>query len=91
MTIQFKEVEYWYIKGFPSNVLEALNRSIGQYKRNYRSIKIGITGRVPQSRFNEHQRNKKWDRMVVIYKTSSIKFANRHRRMVDFSSLALFG
>lgn len=77
MTIRFKNVEYWYVKGSPGNVLKTLNRSIGQYKRNYRTIKIGITGRNPQSRFDEHKRNKKWDRMIVIYRTSSVNFANK--------------
>ena len=72
-----KVVEYLYVQGSPGIVLETLNRSIGQYKRNYRTIKIGITGREPQSRYNEHQRNNKWDRMVVLYRTSSTNFANR--------------
>lgn len=56
MTIRFKNVEYWYVKGTPGNVLETLNRSIGQYKRNYHRIKIGITGRNPQSRYNDISR-----------------------------------
>jgi hypothetical protein len=76
MAIQFKEVEYWFITGSPNDVIAPLNRTIGQFKRNYRKIKIGITGRNPQSRYNEHQREIKWDRMVVIYETASINFAN---------------
>lgn len=66
-----KEVEYNYIGGHLNEVLESLNRTIGQYKRGHRTIKIGITGRDPQIRFNEHLKKRQWSRMVVIYSTSS--------------------
>lgn len=76
MVNQLKKVEFGYFTGSPINVFETLNRAIGQYKRNYCLVKVGITGRNPQIRFNEHLRDKKWNRMVVIYETSSINFAN---------------
>ena len=66
-----REVEYNYIGGHLNEVLESLNRTIGQYIRRHRTVKIGITGRNPQLRFNEHLKDRKWSRMVVIYKTSS--------------------
>lgn len=71
-----KNVEYNEITGHPSSVFESLNRSIGQYKRNHTSIKVGITGRNPQYRFNEHLKVFDWDRMVVVYETTSHKYAN---------------
>jgi hypothetical protein len=71
-----KEIEFCCFTGSPKGVIDSLNRSIGQYKRRYSQVKVGITGRNPQSRFNEHLKVKKWDRMIVIYETSSINFAN---------------
>lgn len=71
-----KKVEINCISGSPSNVLSSLNLSIGQFKRYYKDVKVGITGRNPQIRFNEHLLDKNWKRMVVIYKTSSENFAN---------------
>jgi len=71
-----KEVEYDYITGSPNTVIESLNRSLGQFKRGNSQVKVGITGRNPQVRFNEHLKEKNWSRMVIIYKTASINFAN---------------
>lgn len=76
MTTQNKYIEFKPHTGAPGNAIETLNRAIGQYIRNYRLVKIGITGRDPQIRFDEHLRDRKWSRMVVIYETSSINFAN---------------
>ena len=71
-----KQVEFNEITGSPNEVIETLNRKIGRYKSSNRKIKIGITGRDPQTRFNEHLRCFDWSRMVVICLTNSIKFAN---------------
>jgi hypothetical protein len=71
-----KIVEYNEVSGSLNNVIETLNRKIGQYKANHTKIKIGITGRDPQQRFNEHLKTISWSRMVVIYETSSHNFAN---------------
>ncbi|MCS7029837.1 MAG: hypothetical protein NZ519_13850, partial [Bacteroidia bacterium] len=70
-TVEFNEVT-----GPPKLVYETLNRKIGAYKARYSILKIGITGRNPQQRFNEHLQSFRWKRMVVIYKTRSIKVAN---------------
>lgn len=73
---QIKEVEYVNVEtGTPTNVYDTLNRKISAYKSRY-SIKIGITGRNPQQRFNEHLDNTDWERMVVIYRTTSLNYAN---------------
>lgn len=71
------ELEYDYWTGGVNQVLESLNRSIGQYNRNYRKVKIGVTNN-PERRNNEHSRSKiKWDYMVVKYKTTSINFVTK--------------
>lgn len=66
-------VEYNYLTGHPSSeVFEALNRSIGQYKRNHSELKIGMTGQKPEDRAKQHDAKKHgWKRMVVIYQTTS--------------------
>jgi hypothetical protein len=76
MFINKKKVEIKCISGSPRNVVSSLKLTIGQFKRYYKDVKVGITGRNPQLRFNEHLQNKNWKRMVVIYKTSSENFAN---------------
>ncbi len=71
------KVEYNYITGVISVVLPNIKRSLGQYIRNYEEVKIGITGRNPQIRFNEHQQRRDWDRMIVKYRTTSQNNANK--------------
>ncbi|MES2386797.1 MAG: hypothetical protein V4543_02245 [Bacteroidota bacterium] len=78
-----KIVEYSIITGRPVEVFESINRSLGQYKRNNSRYKIGITGRHPQSRFDEHLRNdSNWARMVVLYETTSLRYANNLEKML---------
>ena len=63
--------------GHPADVCESLNRAIGQYKARYSKLKIGITGREPNLRFQEHlHANSKWKKMIVVYETTSTKYAN---------------
>lgn len=72
------EVEYLFYEGQPSNVIASLRRSFGQYHRNYEHVKIGITS-APKRRFKEHLKREKkycWERMVVKYRTTSIRNAN---------------
>jgi len=71
------ELYYDYWTGTMNQVLESLNRSIGQYHRHYRRVKIGVTNN-PERRKNEHSRSKiKWDYMVVKYKTTSMNFVTK--------------
>ena len=61
-----------YLTGYPSNVLEYLHRSISQYSSWGNRIKVGITNN-PERRLMEHERsNQNWQRMVVMYKSTSI-------------------
>ena len=71
-----KKVESEILSGYPKDVIPALERSLSQYERFYKDIKVGITGRNPQERFKEHQENDGWERMVVKYKSSSEGFVN---------------
>lgn len=69
MIIRWRE-----FSGRPNDaLLEKLHRSIGQYQRGSRSIKIGLTT-DPMRRWSE-QRREGWSEMVVIYSTSSRNFA----------------
>jgi hypothetical protein len=73
------ELEYKYYEGNPSNIISTLKRSIGQYQRYYKYVKIGITAN-PQRRCAEHGYRDTtycWERMVVVYGTTSIKNANK--------------
>jgi hypothetical protein len=68
------ELDYNYWTGTDNHVLESLNRSMGQYTRRYKKVKIGITNN-PEKRRKEHIRDSlDWDWMIVKYKTSSVNF-----------------
>ena len=67
-------LEYDYIKGFPKDVIEYLERSLSQYMANHEEVKVGITGN-PEQRFAKY-RTEGWHRMVVKYMSSSEKFVN---------------
>ena len=79
------ELEYDYWTGSINEVTEALIRSVAQYTRYYREVKIGITNN-PKRRMGEHQRSRKgWRKMVIKYKTSSVNFINRIERiLIDY-------
>ena len=71
------ELIYSYWTGSYNDVLETLTRSIGQYNRHNKKVKIGVTN-YPERRVGEHSRSKvKWDCMVVIYKTTSVNFVTK--------------
>lgn len=70
--------EYEYYTGWPKEIYERLNRTIGQYQRHYKNVKVGITN-DPKRRFYEHinrDPEMHWERMIVKYMTSSRKNAN---------------
>lgn len=74
------DVEYgkYYYTGWPKDVLTGLKISIALYLKNYRHVKIGITGDL-KTRCRAHgnpNRSIKWQRMVVKYQTDSIENAN---------------
>ncbi len=71
-----KKVEYSIISGFPIDVIPTIKHSLLCFMSKYKDVKIGITGRNPQDRFNEHIKDG-WERMIVKYETSSENFANR--------------
>lgn len=72
-----KKVEYNMITGNVLDVLPALERSVLYFESRYISVKVGITGRDPQERFNEHLKDRRWNRMIVKYKTKSESLANK--------------
>jgi len=72
------QIDDRHITGWCDQCWEHFNRSIGQYKRYYKYVKIGITVdyRVRASQHERRDKRYKWDRMIVMYKTSSEKHAN---------------
>ena len=69
-------VVYNLITGHPNQIIPSLNKSIGQYKRNHRFLKIGITGQTPIDRFLQHKNDLNWDSMIVIYESTSENYCN---------------
>jgi hypothetical protein len=69
-------VEFKQVTGYPNQVIETLNRKIGQYKRSYNSLKVGITGQNPYDRFNQQRNDIYWLKMVVIYESNSAYHCN---------------
>ena len=69
--------EYNYKQGWPKNIITRLKISASLYSRNYKYVKIGITC-DPDRRFKEHKKSQtyKWERMVVVYCTTSVNNAN---------------
>jgi hypothetical protein len=64
---------YWNeLTGHISNLIPSLNRAIGQYARNCREYKVGLTVN-PRSRWYSHKADG-WHDMVVIYSTSSADY-----------------
>lgn len=63
-----------YLSGQPATVAAGIARSIAAFERNYKHVKIGITGR-PAQRAAEHASDG-WKRLVLKYRTSSARNAN---------------
>ena len=59
MQLEHKSPEYYYETGWPVNIVNRLNISMGLYRRNYNYVKIGITSN-PQKRFKQHQESNEW-------------------------------
>lgn len=72
-----KKAELSYCTGNMYEVVLSLDRSLKMFMRSYKEIKVGITGRSPQVRFDEHLQQRQWDRMVVKYKSSSQNYVNK--------------
>lgn len=70
-------VNYNYVTGRPEDVVSDVLRSLSAYTRRdrVRNFKIGITSN-PERRFRE-QYNKNYDKMVVLYQSSSITNVSR--------------
>ena len=75
--------DYW--KGKPSEVNTSLKRSISQYIRHHKKVKIGITCR-PKERMVEHNKmGLEWEKMIVKYETTSINFINKIEKIhIDY-------
>ena len=68
------ELEYDYWTGSTTQVIDSLNRSIGQYVRHYAKVKVGICCNPEQTK-NEHCKcGLDWDWMIVKHKSTSNDF-----------------
>lgn len=67
---------YSYYTGTPVAVLTGLKQSIAQYRKSHTAFKIGITA-DPNQRWSQHSNSSDWDRMVVVYKTTSYNFVTQ--------------
>ena len=72
-----KKVEYNMLTGIVLDILPALERSVSYFESRYQSVKVGVTGRDPQERFNEHLKERRWNRMIVKYKTRNESLINK--------------
>lgn len=71
------ELKYNHWKGSFEAVDEVLRKCISQYTRNHSKVKIGITNK-PERRIKQHSKsNLNWEKMIVIYETSSVSFVNK--------------
>lgn len=77
MKLEQHRPQYYYETGWPNNIVNRFCISLGLYRKNYKYVKIGITTN-PERRFCEHKRSSiyKWERMVVVYRTTSKLNAN---------------
>lgn len=74
------EFDYW--TGSLNEVTESLIRSVGQYTRNYKGVKVGITNN-PKGRCSAHSRsNFRWKKMIIKYKTSSVNYINQIEKII---------
>ena len=84
------DVVYNYDTGHLVQVESNLKRTLGQYACHNAYIKVGITV-DPEKRFKWHQKERAsvgdyWERMVVIYGTSSWDVAKRaERRLIKYA------
>ncbi len=76
------ELDYDYWTGTFNEVSTTLKRSIAQYIRNYKNVKIGITNN-PKRRAQEHSASSvKWDKMIVKYHTTSVNYINEMEKIL---------
>lgn len=78
-------ITYDYQTGHLSNVIKSLRRVLGAYGRWNGHVKIGITNN-PEQRLTAHKYNDGWEKMVVIYETSSWDSAKKaEKNLIDFA------
>ncbi len=76
--------DYHYI-GHLTQVRETLKRSVSQYIRYHNCVKIGITNN-PERRKKEYAKSRNWDKMVVLYSTTSLKYIREiERELIEYN------
>lgn len=74
--------------GHLSDVIGVLRNKISSYQRGCVKFKVGITVNPEQRWSGAHKRSRhEWDKMVVIYETSSHDYVGRaESSLIEFSS-----
>lgn len=65
-------LEYDYWTGTDIQILDSVNRSVGQYVRHYDKVKVGICCNPEQTKKEHCKCNMDWDWMIVKFKTTSV-------------------
>ncbi|MEM6635734.1 MAG: GIY-YIG nuclease family protein [Pseudomonadota bacterium] len=90
-----KEPEWLYSTGHLKDVAPNLKQALAVYGRKNKHIKVGRTN-DPGRRWREHQAerasaNDAWERMVVVYATSSFSYAAQcEKLLIDYADEAGF-
>lgn len=66
-------IDFKLHKGAPEEVLPSIMEQLLVYSEECFKLKLGTTSLIPHSRYKEHLRKEKWGKMVVLYKTTSLK------------------
>lgn len=66
------DLEYDYWTGTDTQILNSINRSVGQYVRHYAKVKVGISCNPEQTKKEHCKCNLDWDWMIVKHKSTSV-------------------
>jgi hypothetical protein len=71
------------ISGHPTRIIRSLNCKIGAFRRRGAyDLKVGITAN-PERRWAEKHKGDKWDKMYVLYQSSSLKHTQALERIIE--------
>lgn len=76
-------IQYQIWTGWPTKLRSSFRRRVSRYVRNCNSYKIGITNN-PENRFSQPDYSDNYNRMIVMYQTSSLDSArDLEWRLID--------
>ncbi len=82
-------IEWSYVTGHASQILPYLRQRLNGYMANWSDIYVGASS-GPETRWEEH-RHYEWEKMVILYHTSSAHYARWvERNLIAHSRLARY-